>query len=68
MCLKKNHTTYPNFDNHSKPNNNQLELPKRVWSFIEHKNLHFDNAQDIYVSSKDYEESKHGFDLNLLTI
>ena len=47
MCLEqKNHTTYPNFDNHSKPNDNQLELARlgydhllstRTFTLIMHK-------------------------------
>ena len=33
-----------------------------------HKILHFDNEQGIHTSSKNYEESGHGLNLDLLTI
>ena len=36
--------------------------------FNEHKNLHFDNEQDIQMNSNKYEESDYGLDLDLLTI
>jgi hypothetical protein len=34
--------------------------------FIEHENLHFDNEEDIHMSSKNYEESGYDLDLGLL--
>jgi hypothetical protein len=34
----------------------------------EHANLHFDNELDIYMSSKNFKDSGHGLDLDLLTI
>ena len=39
-----------------------------IWPFNEHKNLHFDNEKDMYMSSKDYEESGYGLKLDWLTI
>ena len=33
-----------------------------------HENLHFDNQEDIYMSSKNYEESSYNLDLHLLAI
>ena len=39
-----------------------------VWPFNEHKNLHFDNEQDFYRSSENYEENRYSLKLDLLTI
>ena len=39
-----------------------------IWPFNKHKNLHFDNAHDIHMSSKNYGESGYSLDLDLLTI
>ena len=39
-----------------------------IWVLNEHKNLHFDNELDISMSSKNYEESGYGLELELLTI
>jgi hypothetical protein len=33
-----------------------------IWPFDEHKNLLFNNEQDIYMTFKNYEE--HGYDLD----
>ena len=45
---------------------NNMEGP--IWPFNEHKNLHFDNEEDIHVSSKNYEESGYSLNLDLLAI
>ena len=34
------------------------------WPLNEHENLHFDNEQDMYISSKNFKES--GYDLGLV--
>ena len=39
-----------------------------VWPLNEDENLHFDDAQDICMNSKNYEKTQHNLDLNLLTI
>jgi hypothetical protein len=36
--------------------------------FKKHKNLHFDNEQDVYRSSKTSDDSGYGLNLDLLTI
>jgi hypothetical protein len=36
--------------------------------FMEHKNLHFDNEYDVHMSSKNYEASGYGLDLDSLAI
>ena len=39
-----------------------------IWPFNEHKNLHFDNEYDVHMSSKNYEESGYGLNLDSLAI
>ena len=39
-----------------------------IRSFIEHKNLHFDNELNIHVSSQNHEESGYGLFLDLLNL
>ena len=38
-----------------------------ILSANEHKNLHFNNEQNIHMCSKNYEESGYGLDLDALT-
>ena len=56
------------YDNHSKLNSQHNWRGKSKWTFNEHKNLHLDNKYDVHMSSKNYEESGYGLDLDLLTI
>lgn len=44
-----------------------LERLNPAWVFYEW-NLHFDNEYDIDMSSKNYDETGYGLDLNLVTI
>ena len=37
-----------------------------IWSNIEHENLHFDNEENVDMSSQNYEESDYGLDLHLI--
>ena len=39
-----------------------------LWTFHEHENLHFDNEEDVHMSSKNTKESGYGLNLHLLTI
>jgi hypothetical protein len=39
-----------------------------VWPLNEDENLHFDDAQDIRMNSKNYEENEYNLDLNLLIV
>ena len=39
-----------------------------MWPFNEHENLQSDNEEDIHMSSKNYEESGYGLDVDMLTI
>ena len=38
-----------------------------IWSLNKHTNLHFDNEQEIHMSSQNYEKSGYDLDLDLLT-
>ena len=40
----------------------------RIWAFDELEDLHFDNEQDIHISSEDHEENGFGPDSDLSII
>ena len=43
-------------------------MGRLIQAFNEHKNIHFDNEQNIHMSSKIYEEVGYDLHLDLLTI
>ena len=65
MCSRE--IAYSEYDNHSHLNRKH-NWRKPTRPFNEHETLHFDNDYDVHMSSKTYEESGHGVDLDLLTV
>ena len=69
MYLKENGWHALKYDNHSRLEiKDDWEGGKCIWSFNEHKILHFDNEKDIHMSSKNDGECASNLDLDLLTI
>jgi hypothetical protein len=67
MYLKRVRLRDQNMITHSKFNNQHT--PEDLYDhLISTKNFHFDSEQDIHTSSKDYDESGYGLNLDLLTI
>ena len=69
-CLKEIGFTCSKYDNHSKLNNqHDLGRGEGLYDHLRGMKIFtFNNECDIYVSSKNYEESRYNLDLDLQTI
>ena len=68
MCVQKRLDCMLKYENYSKPNSwRDWGGGEPKWPLNEHENIYFDNERDNHMSSRNYEDSGYGLNLDLLT-